>query len=340
MLLKEQVKKAIEFDYPGNVPQWLNSPPWYHLGVYKKYGEQFENLLAHNPDDLVVYNFLDLFFDWGLENESVPMGHYDMSSFTKIVNSQLEDWGKLDSFLKNIPDPYKIDMFQGLEELRQQHNNHYLVAILYGLFKERMDFLRGMEKIYVDLYLHKDKIVSLGEALLEYNLKVIRKCGEIGVDGMLFSDDWGAQRSLLISPKMWRGIFKRWYKIVFDEVHKYGMHVFFHSDGNIIEIIPDLIEIGVDVLNPLQPDTMDIKKIARDFKGKVCFYTGLDVRFLPKEIHRVKENLYDTFKLFDHKKGGFIIGPTNAFLPDIPLENLKAMYQVINSYKRKRIDRV
>ncbi len=342
MLTKNQVKKAIKLDYPDNIPQLPNLG--YHGATYERYGEQLRDLVARNPDDIICHISPDPRVEWGLDIMSVPMGSYcpsGSSGFTKVKRFRLEDWNRLDSFLKSIPDPYKVGMFQGLEELRQKHDNRYLLSIQFALFKEKMDLLRGMEKIYTDLYLHRDKIDILFEAFLGYTIKVIEKCGEVGVDGMLLADDWGSQRSLLISPKMWREIFKPWYKRVFDKVHGYGMDVFFHSDGNIKEIIPDLIKIGVDVLNPLQPDAMDIKEIVRDFRGKVCFWTGLDVRFLAKaSAQEVKENLYDTFKLFDHKKGGFIIGPTNAFLPDIPLENFRAMYQAINSYKGKRIDRV
>lgn len=334
MLIKEQVRKAINFDYPENIPQLLNV--WYHGGTLEKYGEELKSLIARYPDDIMWHVYADVWLDWGLDVEHIPMENYATVEFIQAKKRPLEDWKKLESFLRNIPDPVKIGMFEGLGKLRQKYYSQYLLYIQLALFKEKLDLFRGMENVYTDLYLNRDKIEVLLEVFFTYAAAVIKKCAEIGVDGILFGDDWGSERSLLISPKMWREVFKPWYKRAFEKVHHHGMDVFFHSDGNIREIIPDLIEIGVDVLHPLQPDVMDIKKIVQDFRGEVCFLTGLDVRFLPKiSAQKVKESIYDEFKLFDYKKGGFIIGATNALLPDIPMENLKVMYRAIDTYRKK-----
>lgn len=98
----------------------------------------------------------------------------------------------------------------------------------------------------------------------------------LGFDAIIFGDDWGSQNSLLISPELWREIFKPRYKKQFELVKSFGMDVWFHSCGNIMSIIPDFIEIGVDVLNLNQPDIFGIDELAVKFGGKVCFNCPVD----------------------------------------------------------------
>jgi len=92
----------------------------------------------------------------------------------------------------------------------------------------------------------------------------------------MYMDDWGAQQSLLISPRQWREVFKPLYKDYIDLAHQYGKFIFMHTDGYTLDIIPDLIELGLDAINA-QLFTMDIDELGRKFAGKITFWEKLTV---------------------------------------------------------------
>ena len=193
---------------------------------------------------------------------------------------------------------------------------------------ERLNSLRGMQNVFLDFYLHKRETHRLIEALTDYLLELIRYWAEIGVDALFLTDDWGTQRSLMISLEMWREFFKARYGAIFDEVHRCGMDVLFHSCGNITQLIPELIDLGVDIINPLQPTAMDLNEIARVFAGDVAFWGGIDNQHLLVEAtpEQVKEEVHRTIDLLGKPFGNaYIVSPSNLMTPEIPLENTRAL---------------
>jgi uroporphyrinogen decarboxylase len=140
---------------------------------------------------------------------------------------------------------------------------------------ERMQFLRGTEQVFTDLAWGSAEILRLRDMIHEFFLRDIELWCRTNVDGVRIIDDWGAQNALLISPKMWRALFKPLYADYCRLIHGAGKVVFMHSDGNIHEIIPDLIEIGVDALNS-QLFCMDIEELGRQYRGKITFWGELD----------------------------------------------------------------
>jgi uroporphyrinogen decarboxylase len=146
---------------------------------------------------------------------------------------------------------------------------------------ERAQFLRGSEALFYDLAWGAPEVFRLLEMLHEFFCREMRMWAETDVDGVSFMDDWGAQNALLISPPMWREIFKPFYKDYCDILHAKGKAVFFHSDGHIEAIYPDLIEIGVDAVNS-QLFCMDIEKLGALYGGKITFWGEIDrQRILP-----------------------------------------------------------
>jgi uroporphyrinogen decarboxylase len=133
----------------------------------------------------------------------------------------------------------------------------------------------------------------------------------------------------MISPAMWRRQFKEYYRSIFAEVHRWGKDVLFHSCGNVASIIPDLIEVGVDVLDPLQPGPINLKEVARQFGGKVSFSGGIDDQRLEDySPQKVKEMVRRTIDTLGRPFGNsYIVAAANSILPSVPLENLAAMIQ-------------
>jgi uroporphyrinogen decarboxylase len=166
--------------------------------------------------------------------------------------------------------------------------------------------------------------------LLEYLIALTRSWGALGVDAMYFTDDWGTQTSLMISPAMWRSYFKDLYRKLFDEVHRLGMQVIFHSCGNVMSIVPDLIDVGLDVLDPLQPRAMDVAEVAKRFGRCLSFSGGIDVQNLlvfgsPRQIKDAVRQIIDT--LGCPAGGGLIVAPANLVTPEVPLENFRALFE-------------
>lgn len=140
---------------------------------------------------------------------------------------------------------------------------------------ERMQFLRGTELLFMDLAYGTNEVLRLRDMLHEFFLQEIDLWCRTDVDGIRFADDWGAQHSLLISPQMWRELFKPCYREYCRAIHAAGKFVFMHSDGFITPIIPDLIEIGVDALN-CQLFCMDIEMLAQTHNGQLTFWGEID----------------------------------------------------------------
>ena len=140
---------------------------------------------------------------------------------------------------------------------------------------ERMQFLRGSENVYVDLAYGTAEVRALRDMVHEFHLKELAGWAATDCDGISFMDDWGAQGALLVSPDMWRDLFKPLYKAYCDMIHAAGKKAFMHSDGHIAAIYEDLVEVGVDAINS-QLFCMDIEDLGRRFKGRVTFWGEID----------------------------------------------------------------
>jgi len=154
------------------------------------------------------------------------------------------------------------------------------------------------------------------------------------VDGIFISDDWGGQETTLMNPDDWRRFYKPCYERMFDLIHRAGLHVWMHSCGNVTQIIPDLIEIGLNVLNPIQPQAMSVDELAEEFGGKLCFFGGVDVQGTlphgtPQEVKKEVKHLIKTFGKYE---GGYIGGTSHTILPDTPLRNIEALFEAFDLY--------
>jgi len=140
---------------------------------------------------------------------------------------------------------------------------------------ERMQFLMGSEQLFIELVNKSADLYYLRDTLHDFYMEELRLWGETAVDGISFMDDWGAQRSMLVSPDIWRDFFKPLYRDYCDIIKSKDKYVFFHSDGYIEPIYPDLIDIGIDAVNS-QLFCMDIEEIGRKYRGKITFWGEID----------------------------------------------------------------
>jgi uroporphyrinogen decarboxylase len=229
----------------------------------------------------------------------------------------------------SFPDAHAEKRFDKADEHLKQNKDRYTRGTVWFTLFERLWMLRGYENMLVDPYMNETEFCGLRDRILEFNLAMIDQWLERGINGIFFSDDWGSQKGLLINPDDWRKFYKPAYRKMFDRVHSGGAHVWMHLCGNITAILPDLIDIGLNVLNPVQPQAMDVKDLSREFGGKVCFHGGVDVqgtmiRGSQEDVRREAHELVDLFGSFN---GGYIGGTSHSIMPETPLDNVIALYE-------------
>ena len=210
----------------------------------------------------------------------------------------------------------------------QSFPDHFLAARLgLGLF-ERSWALRGFEEVLIDSASNPGFYAELLEMLTEHQLALVDELLQLPVDGILFSDDWGYQQGMLLSPESWRRLFKPRLARLYARVHAAGKIVINHCCGYITPIIPDLIEIGLDVLESVQPEAMDPYALKASYGDRLCFWGGLGsqstIQFAsPEEIHGEVRRLCRELG----RGGGYILAPAKELQPGTPAANAAAVVE-------------
>ena len=249
-----------------------------------------------------------------------------------VANVLLENPSDL-SRLK-FPDLDDKKLYLHFDKIIKDNNDKFIFADLgFSLF-ERAWTLRGMENLLCDLITDDGFTVELLDRILAWNLKYIDKCVKYPLDGMRFGDDWGQQQGLIMGPEHWRKFIKPRIAKMYKKVHDAGKKVFIHSCGDVEEIFPDLIEVGVDVFNPFQPEAFDIYKVKKEFGKKISFFGGMSTQKIlpfgtPKEVKAETQKLIKEIG----RDGGYIFSPAHATPKDVSIENIAAMLEVLQHQK-------
>jgi len=194
--------------------------------------------------------------------------------------------------------------------------------------------LRGYEQLMVDMALDPDLADQILNMPYQYHLAAAKKLVELGVDMIWIGDDVGTQQRMLISPGMWRRFLKPRMAnfIAENKAINPELKVAYHTDGNIEPIIPELIEIGLDVLNPIQPACMDPRQLKDAYGDRLCFWGTIDEQRTlpfgsPKDIQAEVLQRLETIG----RDGGLILSPTHHVQLDTPLENFWMMVDTITN---------
>ena len=320
--------------------------------VILRHGEFLAALLSDHPDDLVFVDPYEWAIGYQAPGAGEPIdplraltqqsewvdewgtrwGHASGGVGATPIGHPLDDWSGLDDYLAHrVPDANAPGRLAGaLPLLRAVGPSKYCVGNISGGLFERLHFLRGMESTMADLYTAPGEVERLLDAIADYQVELIRAwAGLPGVDACLLTDDWGTQTALMISPTMWRRIFAQRYRRLCDEAHRSGLLVVFHSCGNVFEIMGDLIDAGIDVIDPLQPEAMDLAVVAREYGGSVGFCGGISDQRLgsqtPSQVRDQIRWLIDT--LGAPFGNAYVLAPSNSLMPEIPAENLVALFE-------------
>jgi uroporphyrinogen decarboxylase len=232
-----------------------------------------------------------------------------------------------------FPDLTTDAHFAGLDEWLDANSDRFKIVQLGMLFWERTWAMRGMANIMVDFYeapAFVDQLMDGLEAICSAVIdRLVRDYGD-KVDAIGFSEDLGTQRGLMMSPQTWRRFLKPHSKRMYERIRAAGKVVYMHSCGDVQPIVGELIDIGVNMLQPIQPEAMDIFALKREFGRNLCFAGGLSTQqTLPYGTpQEVRDEVLRCIEVMG-KGGGYVCAPAKPILPGVPIENAAALIDTL-----------
>jgi uroporphyrinogen decarboxylase len=297
---RDIVKRAIEFRCPPRLP--ING-----------YGEASDCIWI--PTEDVTPPMVDRVP--GLDQWSCRWEKTELPNMGQVKGHPLSDLAGMKTFAwPDVNDPIRfanVPRYLDTVEADPVIKSKYRVCSLFMLLWERMQALHGLENCMLDLMEDTPAIHELADRLVSYDIGFIHNMHIVAgdrIDCFNFTEDWGTQLDLMVSPRLFRKFFLPRYKRIFTAVHAVGWHVWMHSCGKINKGIPYLIEAGVDILNMQQPLTNGIDAIGSEYAGKVCFETLCDIqRTLPKgDRDEIQHEAVELMNRWGTSTGGFILG--------------------------------
>lgn len=331
MTRRERVIDAIRHVETDVVP--------YDIGLTHQEYEKVASYLGDPDFGRKMGNHLSNVYYDGYLTEIIPGSGYWKDDFGVVWNRNGadKDIGVIDGYVLPEPslDKYKFPILDekrlrsGYEALMNNAGDTFRFGSIGFSMFERAWTLRGMENLLMDMITEPEFVDELLDAIAEYNMKIIDIALEYDIDGFHFGDDWGQQAGLIMGPNYWRRFIKPRMARMYERAKSKGKFISQHSCGDIHEIFPDLLEIGLDVYQTFQPEIYDIQKVKEEFGGQLTFWGGISTqRLLPFATpQQVKDKVRETMKVM-RVNGGYIAAPTHSVPGDVPPENIIAMLEV------------
>lgn len=324
MTPRELVTRTLEFDSPPRLARQLWVLPW----AVQHFPEAVAELAERFPDDLIsspAFYTAELpvrgdrhakgtcVDEWGCTFENLADG-----IIGEVKRPVLAEWSDLDRL--RIP-VERLTVDRGRVNTFCRQTDRFVLAGTVPRIFERLQFLRGSENVFCDLMDQPQELRCLIDRIHEFYLKELSVWAATEVDALYIMDDWGGQQAMLISPVLWRSIFKPLYAEYINVAHGRGKYFFMHSDGYILDILPDLVEIGVDAINA-QIFCMGPERLGGQFAGAITFWGEMDRQhLLPRgsrddireAVGRMRETLYRDGGLIAQCEFGPGANPENVF---------------------------
>jgi len=328
MTSRDLVIDALEFRSPERTPRQLWTLPW----AERNWPAELAAIRARFPDDIVQSpGFLreplktvgdeyapGLFVDeWGCRFENKQYG-----IIGEVKEPLVAGWADLELVR---PPRERLTVDVGEVDRFCERSAAFVQARTIVRPFELLQFLRGPENLYVDLAERPAGLARLIERVHSFYLEEMELWASTEVDALFFADDWGSQNGPLVSPALWRELFKPLYRDYAEIAHRNGKYIFMHSDGNITALYPDIVEIGVDALNS-QVFCMDVEDLGRRFAGKITFWGEVDRQHLlpygtPAMVRAAVERARRAFD-----RGGGVIAQCEFGIGARP-ENVAAVFE-------------
>jgi len=294
-------------------------------------------------DNHVLYGYMDgatlrlktrdfrgesvLYDEWGCG--------WDATQDLMYCSGPLDDWDSLESYV--FPDPYAQGYLDYTEKLIREGyaRDRIVTSYHFCTLFERAYILRGFENVMEDMLIEEDLVSELLDRITGFHIALAKRYIEAGVNCGRTVDDYGNQNSLMISPQLWRKFFKQRLKSIHDVYHNAGLPVIHHSCGNITMLLDDFVEIGINVLNPVQPAAMDMELLRDGYGDKLTFFGGIcNQTVLPGGTpEEVDEHVREQTRVLG-AHGRYVIAPSNGIGRDVPIENVEAFFTAAENYRR------
>jgi len=313
--------KALNFGHPDTIPVSVGILP----AAWMKYREALDGLVAQHP---IIF---------GSQGEKAR--DYDaIHTETYIAGDHVDAWGcvwsnvktGMEAIVTGHPVPTRADV-RALELPKEDS------GFPHGFMYLRLQDLRGFEELMVDFGEQPPELQMLIDKVLAYNLRQAKlrlaalEAQENPDPIVTFGDDLGLQHRLPISPRMWRKFLKPCYTAIYTPFREAGHYVYMHTDGHIHEIIPDLVDAGVNVINP-QVRANGLDNLARVCKGKVCVDLDLDRQMFPFATpQQIDDHVREAVEILGSPEGGLWLKAEIG--DDVPLENTAAVLNALETYR-------
>jgi uroporphyrinogen decarboxylase len=320
--------KKLHFPYEEPVDA-MESARISHMGLLTKMGVDIVVIAPTSPPLAQTITLSDgrIKNEWGMIMRNA--GLYTEFDEYPLANAN----SKQDIINYNFPDPNAEGRFDLAEEMMKTYNQDYaVIGNVETMFFEMSWYLTGMEKFLMDLMIQPEYLSYLMDTIMHYIIVAGKKLIDMGVDILWCGDDFGSQQGMIIDPDTWRSIIKPRIKFMFEEFRKVrsDIKIAWHSCGSILPIIPDFIELGLDILNPIQPLAygMDPVFLKNTYGKDLVFFGGIDVQHLLPfgKPQTIKDEVRRRIDILG-KDGGYILAPAHNIQPDTPIENIMALFE-------------
>ena len=301
--------------------------------------------IAHQPVEKVPY-FINFTRDalpiigqaYDGDDLSVDIGNY-----VHWVRPPWWGWHDVPDSFRGYDDPDIVPSSRGTgsyeafeEELARlkEETGCYLLVMIYGSHFEKANAARGIENFLADLGGNQEFARRMLNHIIDKNMVMLENIVTFdAIDGILLGSDWGSQQALLMSPDCWHEFIAPGEQKEYDLIKSTGKDVWIHSCGNIEAIIGDLIEMGVDVLNPVQPECMDIRHLKEAYGDRLTFWGGISTQQTlpygtPEDVAAEVADVVDLMST----NGGYITSPAQEIQNDVPLDNMLALIEAAKRF--------
>ncbi|MBC8875730.1 MAG: uroporphyrinogen-III decarboxylase [Planctomycetes bacterium] len=351
MTPRERVLRAVQHQEPDRVPLFYRDVPDVDVRLRRDLGLQSRDELLEllqidfrwvepayvgpSLEDETTGQRRDI---WGVEYTWIEAGHGGQWEPVAFPLGEAEDPAALDDY--TWPKLEWFD-FEAVDTQLQQYRD-YAIMTAPGVASPgvlaTIQFLLGMERTLADMLINPAFFHALAERILAFNLEFIERLYDVAGDRIDFfriGEDYGTQRGLLFGKPQWHEFLRPTLVAMSRIAKRHGSYYYQHCCGAVRDLIPELIDVGVDVLDPLQVKAAGMvpAELKAEFGGRLCFSGGVDEQELlprgtPEQVAGAVRELIDVMA----PGGGFFLGPTHNFQADIPTENILAMYKAAREY--------
>ena len=354
MTPRERVLTACRRGVPDRVPRNLSFEHGFAAVAREKLAEEHPGLDTEKLDFATRFRV-----DPRWVGPSLSKAQPDYSTYFDRADVEWDDWGcgrvwdetrHYAEYLYPLQEAETVGEIEGypwpdmLEDYRYEgmkartevlQNQGYAVLAGPSAFFEIAWQIRSMERLCEDMLLNPEMAHALYGKILEGNVRYACECALAGVDILYLGDDVCTQRGLMLSLKTWRDYLGPAMRAVIDAAReiKPDLLVWYHTDGEVADLVPDLIGVGLDILNPVQPECVDTRSIKKTYGDRLAFWGGLGVQSVipfgsPDEV---REHVREQIEILG-ENGGYVVAPSHVLERDTPWENFKAMVEAIDEF--------